>query len=157
MGWFSIADPNVLHPIFTGRSPSPSQVTVTATGPIGLYFASSGVNATEYSTQSLPASDNNGDNNSNLNRLQVIGNGMAVFQQTGGPATNFGSVVLGFEDDWDTNFNGKSTIDDGFRGDSDYNDLIVGVSFAAIPEPGTIVLFGCSSLVALVAFRRRNA
>jgi hypothetical protein len=157
MGWYALSDPSVLHPIFTGRSPSPDTFTLTTTEDIGLYFTSSGVNATERSTDSLPTFDGNNDNDDNLNMHQVIGNGMTVFHQIGGTFTGFGSTVIGFEDTWDTSFNGEGLTDTGFRGDSDYNDLIVGImTFADIPEPATAVLLGCAAMAGVIACRRRT-
>jgi len=154
MGWFYLNDPSTLHQLFTGNSSNtvfPQTATVVANSEIGLYFTNGGPGLTEYSTNLLPAGNN-------LNDAGIIGTGMALFQQTGGPANSWGTLLLGVEDIFATTDSNGNVTGGGF-GDSDYNDMLIGIGYTTttipLPEPTSVtLLLGGFSLLTFVVFRR---
>jgi hypothetical protein len=133
-GWYNIANPSVLHPIFTGPDSAPATDPFTPSAQYGFYLTSDG--GTYYTQSSLnPVGDTNHQH-------------FAVFEQS---STSGAEVYwLGIEDFNLSQFNGAE------GGVGDYQDMLVQISAIAVPEPSTVALVMSGSLLMLGLRKRRR-
>ena len=119
-GWYNVATPTVLNPIFSDPTGSGQTATFTPSANYGFYFATP--DGTFYTQSSLNTVVSGFTSDAGNQQF-------ALFEGAGD------SYWLGMED---TPLNGGS--------DADYNDMIVEVSPATsvspVPEPGILLLLG---------------
>ena len=131
-GWYSVGTTN-LHPIFSGPTSAPATDAFNPTGQYGFYLK--GSNGTFFSQSSLnPSGDTSHQH-------------FIVFEQS---STNGAEIYwLGIED---------LSVHDLFGaegGAGDYNDMIIRISAVPVPEPSTVILVLCGSLLVL-GLRKRS-
>jgi hypothetical protein len=151
-GWFDIATPTVLHPIFGGATAVGTSASFAPSSNYGFYFTT--CEAGSPSCTSLVVWETEGSHNHFLGSNTLVDTSdqhFAVFQETTTP----GSEVywLGMED-----------LRFGAPSDRDYNDMVVRIAYqggfippTAVPEPSSMMLLGSGLLVVSIgiAVRRR--
>ena len=138
-GWYNIADPSVLHPVFLGPESPTTDDTFTPSSQYGFYLKR-GDQATFY-TQSLlnPFKDTQHQH-------------FAVFEESATPGAEV--YWLGIENRTRLELKGKE------GGLGDYNDMLVRISAFSpplpVPEPSTMVLVLSGTLLMLGIRSRRR-
>jgi hypothetical protein len=136
-GWYNLASPSVLNPIFTGPDSAPASDSFTPSAQYGFYLKGAG--GVYYTQSSLnPAGDTSHQH-------------FTVFEQS---STNGAEVYwLGMEDLSLSGLNGA----EGCTGD--YNDMLVRISAAGpidiVPEPSAILLV-VSGILLMLGLRKRS-
>lgn len=136
-GWYNLADPSVLNPIFTGPDSAPASDSFTPSSQYGFYLKGAG--GVYYTQSSLnPAGDTNHQH-------------FGVFEQS---LTNGAEVYwLGIEDLSLSGLNGA----EGCTGD--YNDMLICISasgaIVTVPEPSTVMLV-LSGVLLMLSLRKRR-
>ncbi|HUJ72135.1 MAG TPA: PEP-CTERM sorting domain-containing protein, partial [Verrucomicrobiae bacterium] len=137
-GWYDIADPSVLHPIFGGSDSPITNATFSPSLEYGFYLKRDNDNETFYTQSELnPYKD-------------TLHQHFVVFEESLTPSNDV--YWIGIEDSTRLELKGKE------GGLGDYNDMLIeiGVSSPAIvPEPSTIMLVLTGTLL-LVGIRYRN-
>lgn len=139
-GWYDIADPRVLHPLFLGPDSAPDTDTFSPSANYGFYLKDGNL-GTFFTQSSLnPRGDTSHQH-------------FAVFEQSA--ASGAEVYWIGIEDDSLSQLKGNE------GGYGDFNDMLVRISTvpetACIPEPsaGLLALFGTLLMIGVLYRRRR--
>jgi len=136
-GWYDIASPSVLHPLFVGHDSAPATNSFSPSAEYGFYLTTLG-GVTFYTQSSL----NSGAETNHQH--------FAVFEES---LTSGQEIYwLGIEDS-----NATALQQEGYIGD--YNDMLVKITALSppneIPEPSTVVLVVSGLLVTVLRRKRR--
>ena len=133
-GWYDTTNTSVLHPIFVGGDSAPLTDPFTPSASYGFYLK--GSNGTFYTQSSLDTTGGTSQQH------------FTVFEQslTGGAEVYW----LGIED-----LNAHDQFG-GEGGAGDYNDMLVRITATAVPEPSTVMLVLCGTLLMLGLQRFRR-
>ena len=136
-GWYNVANPLTLHPLFLGPDSPPDTNTFSPSGNYGFYLTGSG--GTYFTQSSLnPCGDTSHQH-------------FAVFEQSA--ASGAEVYWIGIEDQTLQQLNGN----EGCGGD--YNDMVIRLTTdpaAIVPEPSTATLAVAGLLIMLGLLNRRR-